>query len=137
MFTVTSVSRSVKRGDFAFKIGLKDTHIHILINPEIQKYLLVTLQKRSVYFYSVAIHHTNCSHGWDTLWPATSIAKLISVLPYINEWFAHHLGLDTFLNHQSVMLELVGFKQNVKKSELEIVQFVIQLLRVLDQWRAD
>ena len=50
--------------------------------------------------------------------------QAISVLPCLDDWLVHP-GWNLLLNYKSVllpMLELVGFKLNVKKLELERVQ---------------
>ena len=65
--------------------------------------------------------------------------KGILVLPCIDDCLVHYL--DKLLNHQLLLLqmaELVGFKQNIKKSEIEPFQDIQFLLFYpsLDQGRA-
>ena len=56
----------------------------------------------------------------------------ISVIPYLDDWLVHHSDRQVMLRHQVQLLEaldLVGFIQNRKKSELDLVQD-IQFLRI-------
>ena len=128
MFTTSSVLRSVKKGDYAFKIDLQDAYFHVPIHPDSRKYLRFAFENR-VYQFQVPLFSLNTAPQVFTRLGHTVTAYLhrqgILVIPYLDGWLIHHPDHKVLLRHQAQLintLDLVGFILNRKKSELDLTQ---------------
>ena len=68
MHTISSVL-NIKRGDYTFKIDLKDAYIHVLIHPDSRKYLCFAFENKTRYIsseYSLQSEHCPYLLFWDT-----------------------------------------------------------------------
>ena len=130
-----------RKGDSKFKIDLQDAYFHVPIHSNSRKYLCFAF-KSKVYQLRVGLRPFGLNIGPQvfTHLGHTVAAYLhrqgISVIPYLNDWLIHHPVCQVLLYHQSQLqksLDLVGFKCNEEKSELDLV---LRIHLRLDQGRA-
>ena len=128
MFTTNSVLSSVRKGDYAFKIGLQDAYFHVPIHPSSKKYLRFAFENK-VYQFQVLPFGLNTAPQVFTRLGHTVTGYLhrqgISVIPYLDNWLIHHPDRQVLLRHQAQLintLDFVGFILDRKKSELELTQ---------------
>ena len=137
MSTTDSVLSTVQKGDYAFKIDLRDAYFHIPIHPSSRKYMYLRFAfENKVYQFRVLAFGLNTApQVFTCLWHTVAgyLHRLgISVVPYLDDWLIHHPDRQVLLRHQARLLktlDLVGFILNKKKSELDLVQD-IQFLRI-------
>jgi hypothetical protein len=141
MSTVNVVLNILRPGDWAFKLDLQDTYLHIPLHPAIQKYLRFAFQGTTYQFRSLPFGLNTAPMVFAKLFhvlPAHLPCQGISVIPYIDDWIFHLPDRQVLLQHRIQVLrtlELAGFLINEPKSQLipsQDIQFLGIRFNLLD-----
>ena len=123
LFTTSSVLRTVRKGDYMFKIDLQDAYFHVPMHPSRRKHLRFAFENK---VYQVRVLPFSLNTAPQVFTRFDCLHRLgISVVTYLDDWLVHHPDHQVLLQHQVQllkMLDLVGFILNRKKSELDLVQ---------------
>ena len=122
-------SKYHQKRDYAFKKDLQDAYFHVADPSRQQDVPTLCIREQSLSVPSTCLQSEHSPSGIYSF-GAPHCGRLppssrISIIPYLDDWLVHHPDHQVLLCHQSQLLksqDMVGFKLNTKKSELEIVQ---------------
>ncbi len=125
MHTTSSVLDTVKPGDWAFTVDLKDAYLHVPIHPRSQHLLRFAWSSQEVYqFRALPFGLNTAPYIFTKLVKivGTHLHRLgITVVPYLDDWLFLHQDRNVLLEQQTIVLQLLkqlGFLLNVEKSML-------------------
>ncbi len=125
METIASVIKSVKTGDWAVSIDLKDAYFHVAVHRSFQKYLRFALSRDEVYQFRVLPFGLSTAPREFTLLTREVAQYLhtrcIRIHMYLDDWLIRHPDHQVLISQLEETLDLtgrLGFRLNLPKSEL-------------------
>lgn len=125
MHTVNSVLNTIRVGDWAFSIDLKDAYLHVPMHPDSRKYLRFALSGEILEFRALPFGLNTAPRVFTRIAHAVSgflHQKGVSVVPYLDDWLIHNPNREVLLQHRTLVLETlqqIGLIVNLQKSQLE------------------